>query len=168
MKRKTCAFVVLSLCFALVGCGTEEEPTAAPGEVESAGIRIPQQVLGLTTQVEDVNDKLAGARRPYIDSIGLFSFREKELVRATFQVSRFNRLANPKSQSFRDSVISLLGTTQPQRVEVGDHTIYVTTGNEQNIFVWFEGRGFFVLTTHRDYEFPRTLLRRLLDLGQSL
>jgi hypothetical protein len=42
--------------------------------------------------------------------------------------------------------------------------VYLTTGNDQNIFMWFADRGFFVLSVRDDYEFPRTLLRRLVEM----
>lgn len=141
---------------------------ARPGTVTTAGVTLPSQILGLHLRAEDVSKGLAETRRPFLSNLGLFSLREGELVRATLQVSRFNRLARPKDPDFRASIIELLGSRRPLPVRVGDDTVYVTTGTEQSIFAWFDGRGFFVLTTHRDYEFPRTLLRRLLSYEQEL
>jgi phosphatidate phosphatase APP1 len=46
---------------------------------------------------------------------------------------------------------------------VGNTPVYVTIKSDQQVFAWFEGRGFFIVTTHRDYEFPRTLLRRIIE-----
>lgn len=168
MKGRVVPVAASIAVLTMVACGGKRGVEAASPKVETAGISLPRQLLGLQVGAEDVSKKLALAKRPYIDSVGLFSFRENDLVRATFQVSRFNRLANPGSSSFRSSIIGLVGSSQPQQVRVGDTIVYVTTGNEQNIYVWFEGRGFFVLTSHREYEFPRTLLRRLLELNQKL
>jgi hypothetical protein len=47
---------------------------------------------------------------------------------------------------------------------VGDTTVYFTSGNEQIVYAWFDGSAMFVLSVHRDFEFPRTLLRRTLNV----
>lgn len=162
------AFLVLLL----PACGGDEgsQVAAATGgkQVETAGVALPSQILGLVVKPEDVSKLLKEAKRPFVDSVGLFSLRENDLVRATLQVSRFNFLASPKSPEFRSSIIDQLGSRRPERVRVGETLVYVTFGNEQHIFAWFEGRGFFILTAHQNYEFPRTLLRRLLELKQDL
>jgi hypothetical protein len=94
----------------------------------------------------------------------LFSFREKDdLLRATLQVSRFNELAEPDVPKFRNSVVANLGSTVPQELRVGEAHVWLTTGNQQLIFVWFQRRSFMVLSIRGDYPFPRTLLRKLLD-----
>jgi hypothetical protein len=74
----------------------------------------------------------------------------------------------PNSAQFRASVIGLTGASRAQELKVGDIIVYSTTGSEQNIFLWFKERGLFVLSVHRDYEFPRTLLRRAVDLPIQL
>lgn len=165
-----CTFLLFS---SLVSCASDLEvgaPSAAPvsGKVATAGISLPQQVLGLQVKPEDVSAKLKDVKRTYISSTGLFSFRESDLVRATLQVSKFNLLANPKNLTFRKSIVDRLGSTKPQTVRIGDQTVYMTTSNEQQVFAWFEGKGFFVLSVHRNYEFPRTLLRRLVGVENQL
>lgn len=134
--------------------------------VSAQQVTMPSQVLGLQVAPEDISKQVSDAKRPYIESVGLFSLREGDLVRATFQVSHFNPLARPDDPDFRSSIISLLGASRPEIVRVEDMTVYVTTGTDQNIFIWFRGRGFYVLTTHQQYEFPRTLLRRFVQLGE--
>lgn len=165
-------FIVFAvvIALALTACEGGQESGASPaagttrGEVEAAGVVLPSQIIGLTVQTEDVSGQLEKTRRAFIDNIGLFSMREEDLVRATLQVSRFSAFANYKDPAFRASIIAQLGGTRPVETKVSDTIVYITRGNEQNIFIWFEGRGMFILTVHQIYEFPRTLLRRILSV----
>lgn len=160
--------VVLSSCGSSGGPDVVGAVTGG-GKVSQRQITLPSQILGLQVKAEDLTKQnLAQIKRPYLDNVGLFSLREGELVRATFQVSSFNAIARPDSGDFRASIIGLLGSSKPERVRVQEETVYVTTGNEQNIFVWFKGKGFFVLTAHSQYEFPRTLLRRIIEVEHGL
>lgn len=150
---------------ALGACGTDSGARAAPGgDSGDAKARLPNQVLGLAVQQEDVTQQVEELKRPYISSVGLFSLRENDLVRATLQISRFNSLARPEDSEFRNEIINKMGSRRPLRTVMGKATVYATAGTEQNIFLWFTDKGFFVLTTHREYEFPRTLLRRMTEL----
>lgn len=153
---------------ALPACGDEGKTVSSAGsdKIEAAGVALPSVILGLEVRVEDVSKEFVKAKRPWIDNLGLFSLRETDLVRATFQVSKFSRAATPGSKSFRSAIVNNLGTVAPQEMNIAKRTIHVTGGNDQSIFVWFDGRGFFVLTTHRDYEFPRTLLRKLVETAK--
>jgi hypothetical protein len=129
---------------------------------------MPQQLLGLEVRPEDVADQFEDTEQSYVESLGLLSLREDDLVRATLQVSRFNSLARPQDPVFRRSIIARIGTTKPRTITVGETPVFLTTQTDQNIFVWFKGKGFFVLTAHRDYEFPRTLLRRIITSAGEL
>lgn len=162
------AGVLLLAGTAACGGGQGTSAGARKAVVETAGVTLPSQVLGLALKPEDVSKILERTKRPYIDRVGLFSFREDDLVRATLQVSRFRRLADYESVRFRSQLIDLLGSAEPIPIQVEDTTAYATVGNEQQIFAWFQGRGFFVLTTHFEYEFPRALLRRLVSLDKEL
>lgn len=148
--------------FVAAGCSTQADTGA--GFVEGSGIRIPKQVLGLVVQPEDIRKEAAGIKQSYVESNGLFSMRDDELLRATLQVSRLSRFARPQSEGFRKSISALLGGTTPSQLRVGDTSVSTTAGNKQNIFVWFRGRGMFILSIHQDYEFPRTLLRKVVSL----
>lgn len=151
-----------SVVFAACGPGAAE---SGPGTASSAVIALPNQVLGLAVKSEDVAKQTKGIKRSYTDSVALFSFRENDLLRASLQVSRLNSLARPKSEGFRKSVIELVGGSTPLKVRAGDVTVYTTSGNKQNIFVWFRDKGMFILSVHQDYEFPRTLVRKIIPLG---
>ena len=154
---------------AMSGCGGSEEPAetvAAPPPT----IELPTKLLGLDVATEDIQASLVeGAEQPFVDSVGLFAFREEaDLLQATLQVSRFTREARPEDGGFRGAIVSRIGGTNPRKARVGEDQVFVTTGQNQNLFIWFEEQGFFVLTVRNDYLFPRTLLRRLLELGISL
>ncbi len=159
--------LVFACAVALSASGCAKQADNEIGTVEAAGIRIPKQILGLLVQSEDITKEAAGIERSYIDSNGMFSMREDELLRATLQVSRLDRFARPESEGFRRSIASLLGGTTPTQIKVGDTLVNSTAGNKQNIYVWFRERGMFVLSIHQDYEFPRTLLRRVVSLDLS-
>ena len=160
------------LALAVIGtaaCGGSDDDALAQAPAKPPEIRIPSELLGLAVGAEDIRSQIDQTEQPYIDSVGLFAFRQgKDLLQATLQLSRFTPGARPESASFRGSIISRIGGTAPREVRVGDREIFLTTGRNQVVFIWFDKRGFFVLTIRRDYAFPRTLLRRILDLGIEL
>lgn len=164
--------IAAALLFVASGCGEGTSNVVGVvtggGQVQTPKIRLPSQILGLHVKPEDVSKQLDAAKRPYLKNVGLFSLREGDLVRSTFQISHFNALARPDSAEFRSSIIGLLGSTRPQRILVGDVLVYITSGNEQHIFAWYEEEAFYVLTVHKEYEFPRTLLRRMIVLGEKV
>ncbi|MBW3588180.1 MAG: hypothetical protein KY429_02040 [Actinobacteria bacterium] len=143
----------------------------------AARVSIPSQVLGLQVSQEDVRGKIEEVQRSYLSAAGLFSLREGDLLRATLQVGRFNRSARPSEPSFQRSIIGLMGASVPEEITIhqvgGDRTliettVYATSGTDQNVFVWFGERTMYVLSVHQDYLFPRTLLRRLVQLDVQL
>lgn len=144
------------------------ERATGTGTVKSRSVSLPSQLLGLAVSQEKLTKEILEVDRPYVDSVGIFSLRENDLLRATLQVGHLNTIAQPRSKSFQDSVINLMGSTTPTELNIGGIAVYNTAGNKQSLFVWFKGRGFYVLSVHEDYEFPRTLLRRVLELEQTL
>jgi hypothetical protein len=151
---------------ALVGCGNgrvEDAASAGPAQVH-----LPQQVLGLRVQPEDISSKLKAIKRPYVDSVAVFSLRDGDLLRASLQVSRFNSAARPEDPDFIGTIVSTVGAAAQQALRVSRETVYATTASDQLVFTWFRGDGMFVLAVQRQYEFPRTLLRRLIDAGVSV
>lgn len=153
---------------ALVGSGCTNDDgvsSVLPGGqgVKNVSIRFPSQIAGLTVDVEDVSETVEQIKRPYVDSLTMFSFREGDLARATLQVSRFNRLARPDDSEFIGTIVGLVGTSTPRELKIGEHIVHSTVANKQNKFVWFNGKGMFVLSVTQDYQFPRTLLRRVVE-----
>lgn len=127
-------------------------------------VSLPSQILGLKIVEENVTTEIKGVNETYLDSLGLFSFREEDdLLRGTLQVGRFNEVAEPDRKRFRDAIIAQLGSTVPLQLRVGEDDVWLTSGTEQNIFTWFDEKGFYVLSVRSDYAFPRSLLRKLLE-----
>lgn len=154
---------LLMLC---LGCGSGAQSLAA--DQGNLKINLPSQILGLRVQLEQPAKGLEDVDRPYFNALALFSLRENALLRASLEIGRFNSLARPNSAGFRNQILGKIGSREPRSMRVGDETVYVTAGNEQAIFVWFDGHGAFVLITHQDFVFPRTLLRRIIDLNLEL
>lgn len=153
----------LALLFTLASCNGDGESVERAAPV-SAVAKLPSQVLGLKVVPENVTSDVRGVSRTYVDSLGLFSFREEnDLLRATVQIGRFNDVAEPQKARFRNAIVAQLGSTVPTQVRVGEKVTYLTTGSEQTIFTWFDDKGFYVLSVRSDYPFSRTLLRRLVE-----
>lgn len=153
---------VLTAALVVVACSPGDAEITQRNE--AARLRIPSQLVGLSVQQEDIGEELERVEKPYVDSVAMFSLREDELLQATLQVSRFNSLARPGDEDFRGSIISTVGTTRPRTLAVGDSAVYLTSAASQTVFVWFTDEGMFVLSMSNDFPFPRTLLRRTLDL----
>lgn len=157
-------WAVLAALFVLLGsmaCATgTENAKAAPGPAE---LSIPGQILGLRVVPEDVQGQLGNVKRPYVDTVAVFSLRDEDLLRASLQVSRFNRAARPEDADFRRDIVSTIGGSAQNEYRVGDDTVYTTSASDQIVFVWFERNGMFVLAVQRDFPFPRTLVRRLVS-----
>jgi len=175
--RVLAVLLVLLAPALLVACSREANVARSVSSTGAARVSIPSQVLGLQVSQEDVRGRIEEVQRSYLSAAGLFSLREGELLRATLQVGRFNRSARPSEPSFQRSIIGLMGASTPEEITIhqvrGDRTliettVFATSGTDQNVFVWFGERTMYVLSVHQDYLFPRTLLRRLVQLDVQL
>ena len=130
---------------------------------------MPEQILGLGVIQEDISSDITEVRSAtYISSVALFSFREGDLLQASLQVASLNNLAKPHLESFRKQVAGLMGGSSLEELRIGTYKVYMTSGQQQIVYTWFKGRGYFVLTVRRAYPFRRTLLRKLLDLEEPV
>ena len=161
MKRS--GFLTL-VCLVIVLSGCSKANPIKKQEVTARSLRIPSELVGLRVGTEDISRQTAKVKNSYADNIGMFSLREGDLLRATLEVAHLNALARPNNKGFQQSIVQLLGGSTPIPIRIGQITIYSTSGNKQNIFAWFNGRAMFVLTIHQDFEFPRTLLRKVVVL----
>jgi len=152
---------------ALAGCTRSDASVApTPGKAVTA-LEIPglpADLMGLKIAPENVSEDLAKVPSTFIDSLSLYSLRHNDLVMATLQVSRFNDGADVQSEKFRQTVVNQIGSSAPRTVRLGGETVYLTTGTKQSIGVWFKDRYLFVLATRADYDEPRTLLRKALEI----
>lgn len=158
---------VVAAAVALAGCARSDasvEPT--PGKaVKALEIpTLPADLLGLKLAPEDVGGEVAKVPAAFIDGLSLYSLRKDDLVMATLQISRFNEGADVEAEKFRQTVVNQIGSTAPRTVRLGGETVYLTTGTKQSIGVWFKKRHLFVLATRADYDEPRTLLRKALEI----
>jgi hypothetical protein len=141
----------------------EAPPTPAPASAYE--VNLPGQLLGLKVVSENIRSNLSRIQQSYLQGLGLFSFREgNDLLRATLQVGRFNDVADQKKAEFQNAIIGQLGSSVPIPLRVSDRTVYLSTGSDQNIFSWFDDKGFYVLSIRSDYPFPRTMMRKLLKM----
>jgi hypothetical protein len=157
----------MAAALALAGCARSDasvEPTPGQAVMALEIPNLPADLLGLKLAPEDVTEDLAKVPSAFIDALSLYSLRKNELVMATLQVSRFNDGADVKADRFRQTVVNQIGSTAPRTVRLGAETVYLTTGTKQSIGVWFKGRYLFVLATRADYDEPRTLLRKALEI----
>lgn len=153
------------LCAAAVACGGGSDVSAVANADEDVFVRLPSQILGLEVVTESISEGVQRSEQPFIDQVGLFGLRagEEDLLRGTLQISRFTEKARPEESEFRGAILNRVGGTAPRRVHVGGTDVFITTGPNQTVFIWFQENGFFVLTAHTTYDFPRTLLRTILD-----
>jgi hypothetical protein len=164
----TKAFATLAVAFFLAStaCGSGGADDAQ-AEAVAARLQLPQQIVGLTVEPEKVGAGLKRVDRPYVDTVAVFSLRDKDLLRASLQINRFNRAARPEDDNFRQTIVSTIGGSAPLELRIEKQHVYATTASDQEVYTWFDKNGMFVLAVQKDFEFPRTLLRRLIeqDLG---
>lgn len=161
--RLLCA--VLALAGLATACGTSQASQVS-SQVTPAEIGLPSKLLGLQVEEQDVAERLEVIDASYLDALSLFGFREdneQETLRAALQVGRFNDLARPEDPVFRQRIVAQTGVSIPEEIRVGDHPVYMSAGSLQYSFLWFAEDYMYVLTVRRDYQFSRTMLRRLLE-----
>lgn len=162
VARTSLAVIV---CAVVASCSSDEPPGRAeitPARLEA---QLPATVLGLEVVEENVRGDIKGLSRAYLESVGLFSFRENDdLLRATLQIGRFNDVAPNELERFRDSIIGQLGASVPIELRVGDDRVFLAAGGEQSVYTWFDDEGFYALSVRSDYPFPRTMVRRLVGI----
>ncbi len=157
---------MLTAMLFLSGACTQKAPALKKEAVKPLTVDLPPDILGLRVTQEDVAEELASKVGTfYVDGLALFSLREEEKARATLQISVFKESADYKASRFQQSVISLSGASAPEKLKVGDATVYSTTGNQQTVYIWFRGKTFYVLTIHVEYEQPKTLVRTVVGLA---
>lgn len=161
-------FTVCLVALALIAapaCGGGNASAGTPGEgIKKMEVDVPEQILHLEVDGEDVTENLAGVERSYVDGMALYSLREDDLVKATLQVGRFNDDAEYRTSNFRRAIVNQIGGVRPQTVRLDEETVYLTKGTKQQIAVWFRDRYLFVLAVRDDYAYPRSLIREALEI----
>lgn len=165
-RRLLCGVLLVAVGLGVApGCGGSD---AKAGEATKIGV-LPRSLLGsevlsLSVSQERLTPTVIATKRTYLDALGLYSLRKGDLLQATLQVSRFRKDAKYSKNSFRQSILQQIGTSVPRPFRMSGRTVYLTTGKRQNVAVWFTGRHSFVLSTRQEYDSPRALLRRALEI----
>ncbi|MGH9086398.1 MAG: hypothetical protein ACRDYW_13190 [Acidimicrobiales bacterium] len=165
MKRPTVAAFAVALGL-LGACGGNAAVERADAReiVALDADRLPPDLLGLRVKREDIGDVLDGTKRPYLDEAGLYSLREGDTLQATLQVGHFAEGVDHTRPEFRDKLLNTVGGGSIRELRLGDRQVYLTTGDRQQVALWFHDRYLMVLSTREEYETPRALLRAALEL----
>ncbi|HUQ39455.1 MAG TPA: hypothetical protein VM030_04825 [Acidimicrobiales bacterium] len=164
LPRRLLTLLLLAIIGLTPACGGSDAK-ADDGKIDVLPKSVlGDDVLGLSVSQEKLTDTVVGTKRTYLDAIGLYSLRKGDLLQATLQVSRFKTDAKYAKSKFRQSILQQIGTTVPRPFRMAGRTVYLTTGKRQNVAVWFTGRYAYVLSTRQEYEAPRALLRRALEI----
>jgi hypothetical protein len=123
---------------------------------------LDDSVAGLEVKVEDVGATIRRFEDSYVDAISVYSLRDKGVLQATLQASRFADADRLKRASFRRGLVDQVGGVKAQVLRVGKTDAYVTRATGQRIFVWFEDRRVFVLSVRDGYRARYALLRAVL------
>lgn len=159
--------IVVAASSVLSACGGDAKADEGHAVRELPASFLPETLLDLTVDQEDLSEGVKDQRRTYLDSLGLYSVRKDDLLQATLQVSKFTSDAKYRNATFRQAILEQIGSTVPREFRMAKQTVYLTTGKRQNVVIWFEGRYLFVLSTREEFSQARTLLRTLLDMDLS-
>ena len=159
MRRLAALVVVLAL--GACGDGTSDEVV---GIVQLDSEAVPARIHGLTVEHEDVEERIAGIDRSYVEATGLFTLRDGKKLQATLQIARLTDDADTSDEQFRLAVVNQIGSTEPKAFRMGDDIVYLTEAKRQSLAVFFREHAFVVLSTLETYEESRALLRDVLEL----
>jgi hypothetical protein len=165
--RRVAALIAVALAGGLLaGCGGGDSGAeSGAGTVEALESDfLPQQVLGLSVGHEDLPSGIESVRASYLEAVSLFSLRSEDQLQATLQVGRFRDGVDFDDPGFRTGLLTQIGSTRPQGMRLGERTVYMTTGLEQRLAIWFSGDHMLILGTREEFDRPRTLLREMLEL----
>ena len=164
MRRVLAVVLALGIALPAASCGGDgSRNDAAPITPTSADL-LPSTILGLKVKRENVKSRVAGVKRSYVESAGLYSLRDGKELQATLQVSTFNDKADIRSRAFRQAIVDQIGSTQPRAFRMGNQTVYLTASKRQAVAVFFKQHSFAVLSTLDTYDQGRALLRALLEI----
>jgi len=167
MRRAVVAVLLAALTATACGGGAKASSKPSRGKLHYVGADLlPSEVLGLNVHDEHttIDTKVTKQNRSYVDAIGLLSFRRGDLLQATLQISRLTNAAARHPDRFRSTVLQgVLGSArEPTPFRIENHKVYLTSGDQQSIALWFQGKSLYLLTVRSDFKQPRTLLREIV------
>lgn len=166
MRRITSVVLVLAVAAALAACGGDSAGDDEIGIVQLGADALPAKILDLDVHLEDVEARIAGADRSYVESTGLYALREGKKLQGTIQIAQFRDDAEVdiSSRKFQLAIVNQIGSTEPKAFRMGDDTVYLTASKRQSLAVFFRPTSFVVLSTLETYDSGRSLLREVLEL----
>lgn len=167
LTRKGFAGLALAATIA-VGCGGgDDAATSAADRRTIAALDadgVPGELNGLSVVRENISDTIEAARRPYLDAAVFFSIREEQTLQATLQIGRFANDVDAADEDFQATLLAAIGGAGVKELRMGENRVWLSTGDRQQIAVWFTADDVYILSTRDDYEFPRSLLRAALEV----
>lgn len=148
----------------LSACGDETESNAASTEkkIKVLDLALPAEIQGLKVQQEDVSATLNQVHPSYVEETGLYSLRTPDdLVQATLQINRFPDEERYETSQFRRTIVTQLGSSPPIATRMGKRTVWRSTGSNQTLALWFQGKWMYLLSVRNDVDRPRSLIREL-------
>ena len=141
-------------------------PAGCPAPCPALHVNSPQTIGGLVVGREDpCGDFQASNPSRALDAVSLFSLREPtQLLIATLEVGRFSAQAPLSDPSFRQGVISQIGSTEPEALWLGGTEVFATSTTGLTLISWFRGRYLFILAVRDNYSEPKSLVRDALRI----
>jgi len=123
---------------------------------------LPPTVAGLTVVDEPLNPALYPTRPSFVDAVAFFSLRLDRLAEATLQLDQLRNLPVVRKSSFEEEVADDVGVTTPVALHLDGVPVWVSSGLDQQLWVWFKPGYLAVLAVRTGYPFPRSVLRAAL------
>jgi hypothetical protein len=147
------------------GCSSEDKAAATVADKVKPldASFVPDKLLGYPLSPEKTDNR-GDVERSYIEAVRLYSLRDGDQLVATLEVGRFVDGVEWNKRAFQRGVLNQIGASKPNRLRLGEDTVFATAGVKQRLAVWFRDGYLFVLGTRDEFTKPRTLLREALEI----
>lgn len=164
--RRTVLAGALALAILAPACGgndvVERAEARAVDALDADGL--PGEILGLKVGREDITALVEDTDRPYFDAVGLYSLREGDTLQATLQIGRFADDADYDDPEFQQKVLTTSGAGSVRELRLAERAAYLSSADRQQVAIWFDGPFMLILSIREEYETPRSLLRKAMEL----
>lgn len=157
--------LLVAACLAMAACGSDpaEVGAAESRVIDKLEISVPLSLAGLEVVEEDIAETLEQGRRPYLEAVTLYSFREDDLLQATLQIGRFADDVDYSDEDFINTIVTNIGPGA-REVRMGDTDLYLTGADRQTLSIWFSDDHLYILSTRDGFAQGRSLLREALEI----
>lgn len=147
-----------------VACSAPPVPRNVPQPDAVAASAVPGELGGLAAQPEDVEGQFEQvASRAWLSDVKMWSLRQGSELRATVQVGSIARDAELDDEDFRAEVINGVGTTAPRPRLIASRPVWITSGNNQTLAIWFHGAYMVLASVSKDHPQDLGLLRSIVS-----